>query len=276
LNLIGAVNFRTWWREHEFLSPLHRLSEFVDQVVLQTISQPIAIFIDEIDSVLNLSFEIDDFFILLRSFYNKRANHAEYQRLAFVFLGVATPAQLIRDKARTPFNVGQSIQLHGFQLHEAQPLLQGLAEQVGNPQGVLKQILAWTGGQPFLTQKVCKLIRSSSAPVPPNQEAEWIENLVRSHIIEDWESQDEPEHLRTIRDRLLHDQERAVPLLELYDQILQLGAIPFRDNPEHKELLLSGLVVKQSSHQPVLVVSNRIYQTIFDQSWVRQQLDRLG
>ncbi|MEH2091093.1 hypothetical protein [Nostoc sp.] len=35
----------------------------------------------------------------------------------------------------------------------------------------------------------------------------------RSHIIQYWESQDEPEHLRTIRDRLLFNQQQAGRLL---------------------------------------------------------------
>jgi sulfur relay (sulfurtransferase) DsrC/TusE family protein len=33
------------------------------------------------------------------------------------------------------------------------------------------------------------------------QTAEWVERVVRSQIIENGETQDEPEHLRTIRDR---------------------------------------------------------------------------
>ena len=74
---------------------------------------------------------------------------------------------------------------------------------------MLKEVLAWTGGQPFLTQKLCKIICSSS-PIPINDEAEWIENLVRSQIIENCESQDEPEHLKTIRDRLLKNERQII------------------------------------------------------------------
>jgi len=37
------------------------------------------------------------------------------------------------------------------------------------------------------------------------------------------------------------------------------------DSPEEKELLLSGLVVKQ---QGILRVQNRIYKLIFNRSWV--------
>ncbi|MGK7875899.1 MAG: AAA-like domain-containing protein [Xenococcaceae cyanobacterium] len=268
-NLLDRVDIRTWWREHKFLSPVQRLGEFINQVLLENISENIVIFIDEIDSVLNLDFVIDDFFILLRTCFNKRVDHSEYKRLTFVLLGVATPSQLIRDKNRTPFNIGQAIQLNGFQLHEAQPLLGGLTGRVSNAQAVLKEVLAWTSGQPFLTQKLCKLIRSSQSPIPTNAEAEWIENLVRTQLIENWESQDEPEHLRTIRDRLLNNKRHAVDLLELYRQILHRGEIVAVGSPEQMELLLSGLVVKK---QGSLRVHNRIYELIFNSNWVERTL----
>lgn len=274
LNLTDKVDIRSWWREHEFLSPVQRLGEFVIDVVLKHISQNIIVFIDEIDSVLNLEFSIDDFFVLLRAYYNKRADQPDCKRVTFVLLGVATPSQLTRDKNRTPFNIGQAIVLKGFQLHEAQPLLQGLTDKESNPQALLKQVLYWTNGQPFLSQKLCKLIRSGSETIPICQEDEWVEKLVRSQIIENWESQDEPEHLRTIRDRLLIDDRRAVVLLQVYRQILCQGELIANDSPEQRELLLSGLVIEATnqSNTPVLRVFNPIYQTIFNQSWVEQQL----
>ncbi len=270
LNLLEQVNIRTWWREHDFLSPMQSMSNFIDEIVLENIPQNnIVIFIDEIDSVSNLNFEIDDFFILLRNFYNKRADFPKYKRLTFVFLGVANPSQLIQDKKRTPFNIGQAIQLHGFQLHEAQPLLQGLAERVGNAQNVLNEVLAWTGGQPFLTQKLCKLIRNSSASIPQGSEADWIDNLVQTQVIENWETQDEPEHLKTIRDRLLNLKPCILEILQLYQAILHQGEIVAVDSPEEKELLLSGLVVKQ---QGKLKVHNRIYELVFNAHWIEQLL----
>jgi PAS domain S-box-containing protein len=273
--LRSKVNLKAWWQEREELSPVQRLSEFIEEVLLvavgvedSTPSKQLVIFIDEIDSVLGLNFPVNDFFALVRSCYNQRSLNPEYRRLTFAFFGVATPSDLITDIQITPFNIGQSIQLEGFKEHEAQPLLQGLAEKVSNPQTVLKEVLAWTSGQPFLTQKLCKLIRNASSPIPPNGEASWIENLVRTNVIDNWESQDEPEHLRTIRDRLLKSQQ-SVRLLELYRQVLLRQEVVAADSTEERELLLSGLVVKQ---QGSLKVHNRIYESIFDRSWLEQHI----
>ncbi len=270
--LTGNFNLRSWWRDRDHLSPVQRFSEFLEEVLLREISQNIAIFVDEIDSVLSLPFAIDDFFALIRACYNKRADNAQYRRLTFALLGVATPSDLIRDKNRTPFNIGRAIQLSGFQLEEAAPLAAGFQDKIENPETVLQQILVWTGGQPFLTQKLCKLALMSPGPIPGGEEAAWVENLVRTEIIENWETHDEPEHLKTIRDRLLRSEERASRLLGLYQRILQDDGIPADDSPEHIELRLSGLVVKQNNQ---LQVSNAIYQAVFQPSWVEKELRNL-
>ena len=266
------VNLKTWWKERDDISLVQRLGEFIEEVLLvqagvedgQTPKQ-LVVFVDEIDSVLGLNFSVKDFFTLIRFCYNQRSLNPEYQRLTFAFFGVATPSNLIADIQTTPFNIGQSIQLEGFKEHEAQPLLNGLSEKVSNPQTVLKEVLAWTNGQPFLTQKLCRLIRTADSEIPTNKEAEWIKNLVQTRIIDNWESQDEPEHLKTIRDRILKSEQQPEQLLELYGQIWHQGAVDVMDSPVESELLLSGLVVKQ---QGTLRVNNRIYKSIFNDSWI--------
>ena len=110
------------------------------------------IFVDEIDSVLSLSFDLDDFFALIRACFNRRSEKPAFERLTFALFGVATPSDLIRDPVRTPFNVGRAIALHGFQYAEIDPLIPGLEGLVPDPAATLEQVLSWTGGQPFLTQ----------------------------------------------------------------------------------------------------------------------------
>jgi len=271
-NLFDTIEFMTWWRDREMLSPVQRLGELIEQVLLAQAEQKLVIFIDEIDSVLSLKDPLDDFFALIKACYNKRSHKPQYNRLTFALLGVATPSDLIRDKTRSPFNIGQAIHLSGLALAEAMPLAQGLAQKTDNPQVLLKEILAWTGGQPFLTQKICKLVLMSSLPITAGDEGAWVENLVRTQVIENWEAFDEPEHLKTIRDRILWSQRKG-QLLQLYHQILQTGEVKANDLPEQMELRLSGLVVKQ---QGKLRVYNRIYQSIFNRNWVENALDEAG
>ncbi|MEQ8382261.1 MAG: GAF domain-containing protein [Coleofasciculus sp. A1-SPW-01] len=259
---LRGFNLRAWLRDREYLPPIQRLSEFIEQVLLESIPQRVVIFIDEIDSILSLNFRTDDFFAVLRA-----CN--EYDRLTFALFGVATPADLIQDKKRTPFNLGRAIELHGFKLAEAQPLAAGLANKSSQAQRILAAILDWTGGQPFLTQKLCHLIiNSDSSPTPGNEE-EWVAQIVQQRILENWEATDEPPHLKTIRDRLFRIGQRNRGLLGLYQQILQQGEVHACDSSEQRELCLSGVAIKQGGK---LRVCNRIYAAIFNYSWVNKAL----
>jgi len=260
--LSDRIDLRAWLRDREYLPPVQRLSEFIEQVLLESINQKIVIFIDEIDNTLSLNFKTDDFFAFIRACI-------EYDRLTFALLGVATPSDLIQDKIRTPFNLGQAIELHGFQLEEAQSLAEGLALKVPRPQAVLKAVLDWTGGQPLLTQKLCNFIFTNESTIPAGGEELWVENLVRSRIIDNWEAMDEPPHLKTIRDRLLRIGQRSRALLDLYQQILQQGEVDASDSSEQLELRLSGLVVKQEGK---LRVCNRVYSSVFNLSLVKKAL----
>ncbi|PSB42152.1 hypothetical protein C7B67_25675 [filamentous cyanobacterium Phorm 6] len=261
-----------WWTSHELVSPVQRFSKFIPEVLLEYIDKSIVIFVDEIDSVLALPFNIDDFFAVIRDCFNQRADKPEYNRLTFALIGVATPADLISNQLRTPFNIGRAIELTGFQLAEAQPLAVGLETQAENSQALLEAILSWTGGQPFLTQKVCKLLKnhlnSELIETPPDL----VTDLVAKKVIENWEGQDEPEHLKTIRDRILRSKQRTSRLLGIYQQILQQNQIAADDTPEQMELRLTGLVVKQSGK---LKVYNRIYQSVFTADWVEKELANL-
>ena len=260
---ISLKQMRDWWREHNFLAPVQRLAEFIEQVILDAVSDRIIVFIDELDSILSLSFPPDDFLILLRTLFNQRADKPKFQRITFVLLGVATPAQLIQDKQRTPFNIGRSIPLHGFKIHEAQPLIRGFNAKVNSPQILLKEIIDWTGGQPFLTQKICHLIGTHQGQIA--NELDFIRNLIQTKIIANWETNDEPEHLRTIRDRLLQNPHHTPTLLAKYQQILEQGSIPVDNSLETSELLISGLIKKEAAS---LVVSNRIYAEVFNLPWI--------
>jgi WD40 repeat protein len=340
LHLSGEVNFKAWWGERDFLPPVQRFRQLIEDLVFANIppyfplhSQAeagneggsLVIFIDDIETCLKIPFK-DDFFAFIRACYNKRADNPAYNRLTFCLLGVATPADLIADRERTPFNIGRAIELTGFTLEEAKAsLTPGLAQKAENPERVLEEVLKWTGGQPFLTQKLCEIVRTSPSPPYPlshkgrggvsqnvslleseasaEVEAEWVAQLVRTHIINDWEFQDDPEHLRTIRDRLLRNERLAGRLLGVYQLVLDPPQPPLKKggqdkplvktegqdseppfnkggiegmsadgSPEQTELRLSGLAVKKDGY---LQVSNPIYAAVFNLDWVERELASL-
>ncbi|MBE9066193.1 AAA-like domain-containing protein, partial [Leptolyngbya cf. ectocarpi LEGE 11479] len=269
--LLDRQVFRSWLKERDFIAPVERLAEFIDAVLLPGIEESIVVFIDEIDSTLSLPFT-DDFFALIRGCYNKRAENPAYQKLTFALLGVAAPSELIGDAKRTPFNVGESIDLKGFTPEDALPLAAGLTGKAEQPESVLQEILRWTGGQPFLSQRLCQLVVDSDEVIAAGREAVAIDGLVNARLIDSWETQDHQEHLKTIRQRLLDDERKAGYLLELYRQIRQAEEIPASNQPEERELQLSGLVVKRANR---LRVYNPVYRAVFDETWIDAELRKL-
>ncbi|MFM9267990.1 AAA-like domain-containing protein [Tychonema sp. BBK16] len=282
-NLTNRFDALKWWNDRELLSPVQRLELFIEKVLLKSIQQNIVIFIDDIDSTKNLHFSAKDFFALIRDCYSKRVNRPEYARITFALIGVAVPLELIEHPTCNPFHVAEKINLDRLELPESLPLAKGLALKAFRPQKVLQEILAWSGGQPFLTQKLCSLVLEYGSFIGRNREAHEIEKLTKIRIIKNWEDWDQPEHLIAIRRGIFHTRCNLSQLLEVYQQILQPPdserageklTIAADLSPEKLELQRLGLVVKNSQHK--LLLASRIYESVFNIFWVEKELGNLA
>lgn len=271
LHLTDRVDFSKWWKEldAQSISAVERFYELIDNIILDYIDQDVVIFVEEVDHLLSLKFDTDGFFALIRLLHEQRSNKPKYRRLTFVFVGVATPYDLIRGHQYSSFNIGYAVELNGFLLEEAKPLMAGLIGQVSDPAGVLKEVLDWTGGQPFLTQRLLGLIVKEPVKTLPTEVL--VRQVVENQIIDQWESQDI--HLKTVRDRILQsDEQKRGRLLGIYQQILLEGEIAADDSLEQMQLRLAGCVVKRNGQ---LKLYNPIYRLALNQLWVERELSAL-
>src|SRR5258708_25865098 len=125
-----------FWRARKAdIGPLQRWMQALLQIVLEHTTGRLVVFIDEIDAVRSLPFSTDEFFAGIRDCYNRRAEDPVFERLTFCLLGVAAPADLIRDARTTPFNIGRRIELNDFTEAEALPLADGLNQREDNGRG---------------------------------------------------------------------------------------------------------------------------------------------
>jgi hypothetical protein len=263
LSLTADVD--AWWGAHNAHNAVQRFSNFLRDVVLGEITAPIVIFIDEIDSALGMAFT-DDFFAAIRAAHNARASAPEFQRLTFVLVGVARPADLIRDPSRTPYNVGTHIPLRGFTAAELAPFAEIFEDAApGYGERIIQWVLDWTNGQPYLTQKLCAAL----IEVPGGARSkEMVAAKVSALFLRD-EARHES-NLRSVRDRLEASLHRTRSL-QIYERILRGSSVPDEErDPAKNELKLSGLV--QAAGDGRLLVSNQIYRRVFDRLWVRKNL----
>ena len=244
------------------LSPLQRWLQILRRVILRRYQQPIVICIDEIDTVRSLPFSTDEFFAAIRACYNARTQDADLQRLTFCFIGVATPSDLITDPRITPFNIGKRIDLRDFTPKEAAPLARGLPSQ--NAPALLKRILYWTNGHPYLTQKLCQLALEQTVT-----KAAGVDRLCEDSFFSS-RSRETDNNLQHVRTYLLDSHNDQAALLDLYRQIRTRKKIRDEDtNPLINLLRLSGLVRVLKNQ---LTVRNLIYSRVFDRAWIEANM----
>jgi WD40 repeat protein len=257
-----------FWQEQSHRSPLQRLLAALEKVILPRCLHTIVIFIDEIDAVRSLPFSTDEFLAAIRECYNRHSQDPAFERLTFCLLGVATPSDLIQDVRTTPFNIGRRIELTDFTAAEAAPLARGLS---GGDE-LLERVLYWTGGHPYLTQRLCRAVAEAERVTGRGDVDRWCEELFLSPS-----AREKDDNLLFVRERLLRseagdarEEEMVIGLLDLYRQVLGRKRVHTDDTSPLVSLLrLSGIVRVERT---CLRVRNRIYARVFDQRWVTAHL----
>ena len=262
-----GVDTRAWWRERADLHAAQRFAELLRALVHEPERRRMVIFVDEIDATIDLPFS-DEFFAAVRACYNARSLDGAFARLTFVLLGVSTPQELIHDQAQTPFNIGRSIELTDFTIDEALPLAGGMRQQPGvQAEALLRRVMYWTDGQPYLTQSLCRSVGDAVAG-DDVAGGTIVDRLVERRYLTDSALRDD-HNLKFISARLTAAGMPA-ELLDLYGQIVSGEAVANdATSPAHAELRLAGVV--KTDPRGHLTVRNRIYARVFTAAWAAQQ-----
>lgn len=254
-----------FWAESMQFGPLQRLMLAIRRVVLPRYVGPVAIFVDEIDAVRGVPFSTDEFFAAIRELYNFRTEDPELERLTFCLLGVASPADLIRDTRLTPFNIGQRIELTDFTEAEASSLAAGLQREEPLASELLKRILYWTGGHPYLTQRMCKTVADDSRATNARNVDRICEELFFTR-----RASEQDDNLLFVRERMIRSEVDLTSLLTLYGQVRKGNRVADEEaNPLLTILRLSGIVRVEKG---LLKLRNRIYEQVFNREWVAKNM----
>jgi len=202
-----------WWETHQRLGPTQRFMTFIEDVVLKEIKDRVVIFFDEIDSVLPRPFA-DDFFTTIRALVNASASNRELQRISFVMVGVADPSDFIKNRARTPFNIGKQIELRDF---ESGSLTQFKRVLGTGSEPLVDRIFYWTAGQPLMVQKLAQT--AFSWPVESRTPAQ-VDEAVKSVYLDAKIEKDT--HLKFVRDYLLEGNKKRRKTLKTYRDVLEI------------------------------------------------------
>lgn len=230
----------------------------IEQLLPRT--QPkIAVFFDEIESVLlgnNKDAETfsDAFFMTIRNLYNQRDTYAG--TLAVAFAGSISSANLVKDPAISPFNIGQTVTPEDFSQDETRTLTQQLSK-LGKAveEHVHQTIYEWTSGHPYLTHRICfELEQDGSTDITVTD----VERTIRHVFLQLANPLAQDSNLRHVIKMVRGLPE---PVRGLWQRIqngeritlMNVDAISFQD------LYITGALKAQDDR---IIVRNRIYEEI--------------
>lgn len=231
--------------------------ESVLRSVLRVYRGRIVFVLDEIDSLAHYAFS-DRVFSQIRSMYFSRANFPDYGRVTYVLSGVAEPAELIKDKNVSPFNIGQKIFLNDFTEEEFWSFLK--KAELSLPKNVIDRVYHWAGGNPRISWDICSEVEELA--VRGDVTVDDIDSVVSSLYLTAFDRAP-VDHIRTLAQT---DREIRAAIRSLRsNQILEI--------PDHvrNKLYLAGITNIQSegAGATVLKIKNEIIDASLSDRWLR-------
>jgi WD40 repeat protein len=260
------VDLQNWWQDKSMLSNRQRLVEFYSEVILRNVQERVVIFVDEVQCIAELSFA-DQLLASIRAAHNARATDPEFSRLTFVLLGECDPISLIEEAELSPFNVTQQVSLSDFSRTDLDLFSTELNLAPELAEVALDRIYYWTGGQPYLSQKLARSIfrEQLTGDVTDN-----IDRIAITQLAGRAALHSEP-HMSHIHREVVNDEKRREPLLNLYGRIRKgIEVAADLGSTLQRRLIAIGLVVIDEEGN--LAVRNRLYGAVFTARWANENL----
>ncbi len=141
-----------------------KCNAYFEDCLLEDLDTPLVLALDEVDMVFPHRQVADDFFGLLRSWYES-ARYGDFgsdlwEKLRLVIVH-STEAYVPLNINQSPFNVGKTVELAEFTSAQVQQLAQRYGLSWGDPQA--QQLMTLIGGHPYLVRKALYHLRREEA-----------------------------------------------------------------------------------------------------------------
>ncbi len=260
------VDLQAWWQDKAMLSYRQRLVEFYSEIVLQNITGPVVIFVDQVQCVSALPFA-ENLLASIRAAHNARSTDPEFTRVTFALVGECDPHALVEDQELSPFRVSREILLGDFSRADLELFATELNLPADDSGIALDCIYEWTGGQPYLAQKLARSVAR-----------EQVSGDIKAHVDRIATQQLAGRAALHSEPHMSHIHRSITSQLKLRDGMLTMcgkiaKGIEVRYDPQSRvqaSLFASGLVTCDSDN--TLKVKNRVYATVFTARWANENL----
>ena len=172
------------WDEDGIGAKVSCTAYFEDYLLTQSDS-PLILCLDDVDLLFPHPEVYEDFFGLLRSWYEKGKTRQVWKKLRLIVVH-ATDVYIRLNINQSPFNVGLAIELPGFSVEQALDFAQqsGLTEDCAH----IKALMDWVGGHPYLLKQAFSYLKSHQIAKLETLLAEddMILDIYQNHLREQW------------------------------------------------------------------------------------------
>jgi WD40 repeat protein/subtilisin-like proprotein convertase family protein len=255
---LGAV-VDSWWDARDAHTTDNPLVGFLWQVVLTNTTAPIVVLVDDFEAAA-ASPLARDFLAAAAECHARRGREPDFARLCFVLAGCLAPHASEGEEGDATLAAAETIEPADFSADEAYGLAVAFGGEPELAQALLDRICAWTGGQPYLTQKVARGVARKGGRL------EDVERVVAEQFLTPTAAASDP-LLRHVR-AWLCEPSRPARRARRVVQRVAAGAKVTRpaDTAVWERLWLSGAVREATDRR--LVPRNRVVKELVAARWL--------
>ena len=223
--------------------------------ILKHINKDLVLIVDEIDALRTSEYS-DNIFAVIRSNYFTRSNFPEFEQLTYILSGVIEPKDLIKDRNKSPFNIGEKIYLDDFSYEEFCAFIGKSGLNLDDEQK--NHIFSWANGNPRLTFDICSEVESiiiKNGTIDKKS----IDQIIKTKYLKSYDIAP-IDHIRE-----LVSEDKSVQ-----EAILQLNSSENEASLSDKmksKLYLHG-IVSLSNDDGVVKIKNRVLQESLNSNWI--------
>lgn len=226
LNLESQLD--TYWNA-ELLGSKVSCTTYFEKYLLNQGETPLVLFVDDVDLLFAYPQLYEDFFGLLRSWYEKARSRSQWKKLRLI-LAHSTEAYIRLNINQSPFNVGLPVELPALNREQVQELSQRFGLSYDPAQ--IMSLMEMLGGHPYLQEKAFDYLRNNLETSLTDflNEAPTQAGIYRNHLKEIWHQLRSSPNLEVAFSKVIQG-EHPVPLEPTSAYRLQsMGLITLADN----------------------------------------------
>jgi WD40 repeat protein/subtilisin-like proprotein convertase family protein len=254
-----GVDVGAWWSAGNTLAE-NRLTEFFWEVVLTNTTAPIVVLVDEVDAALELPLA-GDLLDAIGECYERRSRESDFARLGFALAGCTSQRALAAGSPDSPFAEAEIIEPADFGAEQAYRLAVAFGGEQELAQALMDRICVWTGGHPYLTQRVARGVARKGGRL------EDVERVVREQLLSPGAAEKDPllGHVRATLGEPSRSARRATKLLHKLAAGRKVSQPA--DAAVAERLWLSGTVRVDGERK--LQLRNRIIKELLAGRWLK-------